>query len=172
MSTYTMTIYIFRGLYADEKQARRDIERKRWPTGPVCPYCGATTRIGIQERVSRRTRATVAGYYRCNSCQSTFTVRTGTQFQRSHVPLNTWLIAMFLIEHVYDYRKTTASILSSELGIPQKTAWLLLKRYRTANSQGKSSSNQLVPKDLLKSIVDELCEMLSHIRDSKPYADW
>lgn len=148
--TYPITDYELRQVYPDEETARQAIERIRWPDGPVCPHCGAT-RIGIQQRNA------VVGYYRCHSCQCTFTVRTSTLFQRSHVPLQTWLRAMFLIEHFFIYLRITSLHLSVELGISQKAALFLLKRYRTANSHGKGSDNQIVPKDLIACILDEAC---------------
>jgi transposase-like protein len=157
VAIYTMTESVFRVLYPDDETARLAIERVRWPNGPVCPRCSATTRIGSQRRKD------VAGYYRCNACLLTFTVRTGTLFQRSHVPLHTWLIAMFMIEHMY--RKITSVQLAFELGVPQKTAWSLLDRYRRANSLGKTADNQLVPKDLLDTILAEACEMMAKVRD-------
>ena len=158
MAIYTMTERVFRLLYPDADTARQDIERARWPNGPFCPWCGSTTRIGIQKRKD------VTGYYRCNSCLSTFTVRTGTLFQRSHVQLHTWLIAMFTIEHLYP--RITSTQLALELGVPQKTAWSILDRYRKANSLGKTSDNQLVPKDLLATILANACELMAKIRDA------
>jgi len=149
MSFYTMTLEKFEELYSTEEKARLDIEHKRWPNGPVCPHCGAT-RIGIQKR------SKVEGYYRCKSCQSTFTVRTCTLFQRSHIPLHTWLIAMFVIEYVY--RKTTSYFLKSDLGLSLKSACFLLKRYRTANSRGEGRDNQIVPKELFESLLADRCE--------------
>ena len=58
------------------------------------------------------------GYYRCGDCRGEFTVRTRTIFERSHVPLNKWLYAMYL---VVTSRKGISSLqLSKEIGVTQK----------------------------------------------------
>jgi transposase-like protein len=72
---------------ADESEARRYLESRRWPDGRVrCPTCGG------EDRIVRRGGARV-GYYRCSPCRLEFTVRSGTVLHRSHVPLATWLSA-------------------------------------------------------------------------------
>ena len=64
------------------------------------------------------------------SCKKDFTVRTGTIFERSHVPLHKWLYAIYL---VVTARKGISSLqLSKELGVTQKTAWFMLQRIREA----------------------------------------
>jgi transposase-like protein len=71
-----------------------------------------------------------AGFYRCNQCKEDFTVRTGTIFERSHVPLHKWLYAMYLLVTA---RKGISSMqLSKEIGITQKSAWFVLSRIREA----------------------------------------
>lgn len=71
------------------------------------------------------------GYYRCNACNKfTFTVRTGTIFERSHVPLHKWIYAMYL---VVTARKGISSLqLAKEIGVTQKSAWFMLHRLREA----------------------------------------
>lgn len=69
-----------------------------------------------------------------------FTVRTKTIFERSHVPLDKWLYAFYL---VLTLRKGIASLqLSKELGVTQKTAWFILQRIRTAC--GHDTQNQFL----------------------------
>jgi len=82
--------------------------------------------------VKRRKRITKRknGYYRCNACKKDFTVRTGTIFERSHVPLNKWYYAMYMLMTA---RKGISSLqLSKEIGVTQKTAWFMLGRLREA----------------------------------------
>jgi transposase-like protein len=70
------------------------------------------------------------GFYRCNQCKEDFTVRTGTVFERSHVPLHKWVYAMYLLVTA---RKGISSLqLSKEIGITQKSAWFVLQRLREA----------------------------------------
>jgi transposase-like protein len=106
--------------FPDQETARVYIEGRLWPQGPRCPVCG------ICERVTARKE----GFYRCNQCKEDFTVRTGTIFERSHVPLHKWVYAMYLLVTA---RKGISSLqLSKEIGITQKSAWFVLHRLREA----------------------------------------
>ena len=107
----------------DAEAARLYLEGRRWHGSPACPLCGAF------ENITARTGGRV-GYYRCHDCAGEFTVRTGTIFERSHVPLNKWIYAMYL---VVTARKGVSSLqLSKEIGVTQKTAWFILGRLREA----------------------------------------
>ena len=117
----TISTYQLLELIPDEATARQYIESRRWPQGPHCPCCGFGDRITTRKR---------AGYYRCNSCREDFTVRTGTIFERSHVPLRKWLMAMYLL---LTSRKGISSLqLSKQISVTQKTAWFMLHRLREA----------------------------------------
>jgi ISXO2 transposase-like protein len=66
----------------------------------------------------------------CNPCVFKFTIRTGTIFERSHVPLHKWLYSMYLL---VTSRKGISSLqLGKEIGITQKSAWFVLQRLREA----------------------------------------
>jgi transposase-like protein len=105
--------------FPDEESARVYLEGRLWPNGAKCPTCGA---LGATPRKN--------GFYRCNPCKLDFTVRTGTIFGRSHVPLHKWLYAMYLL---VTSRKGISSLqLSKEIGITQKSAWFVLQRLREA----------------------------------------
>lgn len=106
--------------FPDQESARKYLESRLWPNGARCPVCG------LSERITARK----AGYYRCNQCAEDFTVRTGTIFERSHIPLHKWLYAMYLLVTA---RKGISSLqLSKEIGITQKSAWFMLHRLREA----------------------------------------
>ncbi|MDE0241068.1 MAG: IS1595 family transposase [bacterium] len=113
-------------MYPDAESARLYFERQRWGVGNAdiaCPHCGGCERISA--RGGKR-----LGYYRCGDCKEEFTVRTGTIFHRSHVPLDKWLYAMYI---VVTARKGVSSLqLSKEIGVTQKTAWFMLQRLREA----------------------------------------
>jgi transposase-like protein len=120
----TISTFDFARLFPDETAARVYMESKLWPEGPVCPVCGGMDNI--------KTREHRPGYYRCNPCKEDFTVRTGTIFERSHVPLQKWLYAIYLLMTA---RKGISSLqLSKEIGITQKSAWFVLHRLREACS--------------------------------------
>ena len=110
-------------LFPNARAARLYLEERRWHGEPSCPFCEADQRITA--RSGRR-----IGYYRCHACAGEFTVRTGTIFERSHVPLQKWVYAMHLLMTA---RKSVSSIqLAKEIGVTQKTAWGMLGRLREA----------------------------------------
>jgi transposase-like protein len=120
MSKITISTFELFELFPDQESARTYIEEQLWPDGPKCPVCG------LGERITARKE----GFYRCNQCKEDFTVRTGTIFERSHVPLHKWVYAMYLLVTA---RKGISSLqLAKEIGITQKSAWFLLHRLREA----------------------------------------
>lgn len=136
----TVSTYQFLKEIPDADSARLYLERRRWNGKPICPFCNE------QERVQSRTIKT-AGYYRCLACKKDFTVRTGTIFERSHIPLDKWLYAIYL---VVTARKGISSLqLSKELGITQKSTWFMLQRIREASGSGDGDGG-----DLLKGSVE------------------
>jgi transposase-like protein len=122
MSKSTISTFQLFEMIPDQEAARTYIEGMLWPNGPICPVCG------IGERVSPRKGK--VGFYHCNQCKEDFTVRTGTVFERSHVPLHKWVYAIYL---VVTARKGISSMqLAKEIGVTQKTAWFVLGRLREA----------------------------------------
>lgn len=120
MSKSTISTFQLFALIPDAETARNYLEARLWPDGPRCPVCG------MGERITARSR----GFYRCNACKEDFTIRTGTVFERSHVPLHKWVYAMYL---VVTARKGISSMqLAKEIGVTQKTAWFILGRLREA----------------------------------------
>ena len=109
--------------YPNAESARIYFEDRRWHDHVACPLCGC------DEHISARSGKRV-GYHRCGDCKGEFTVRTGTIFERSHVPLHKWIYAMYL---GVTARKGISSLqLSKEIGVTQKTAWFILGRLREA----------------------------------------
>lgn len=124
MYKVTVGAYEFLKKFPDEDAARRHLEDRRWNGRPVCPQCGNAAKMHKQSRNG------VEGYYRCPGCLAVFTVRTGTIFERSHVPLHKWLYAVYLVVVA---RKGISSLqISKEIGVTQKTAWFMLQRLREA----------------------------------------
>jgi len=115
---------------ANAEAASAYLEARRWPQGAICPECGCVERIQTRK---------IRGYFRCLNCKTDFTVRTGTIFERSHVPLDKWLYAMYLMATA---RKGVSSLqLSKELGVTQKTAWFMLQRLREACGYDKDDDD-------------------------------
>ncbi len=128
------TFQLFK-MFPDQESARTYLEGRLWPNGAKCPCCG------LGDRVTARKD----GYYRCNQCKEDFTVRTGTIFERSHVPLHKWIYAMYLL---LTARKGISSMqLSKEIGITQKSAWFVLQRLREACGNDLSMLSGIVEMD-------------------------
>lgn len=120
MSKSTISTFKLFELFPDEETAREYLEGRLWPSGPVCATCKSS------DRITKR----VGGFYRCNACKLDFTVRTGTIFERSHIPLHKWVYAMYLLVTA---RKGISSMqLAKEIGVTQKSAWFMLSRLREA----------------------------------------
>ena len=109
----------------DEAAAFAFVESKVWPTGPVCPHCGGVERIGKLEGKSSR-----MGVYKCYDCRKPFTVRVGTIFEDSRIPLMLWLQAIYLIAS--SKKGISSNQIGRILGITVKSAWHLTHRVRLA----------------------------------------
>jgi transposase-like protein len=111
--------------FHSEEAAYAYVEARIWPEGPVCPHCGGVERIGKMGGKSTR-----IGTYKCYQCRKPFTVKIGTIFEASHVPLNVWLQAMFLIAG--SKKGISSNQLHRTLGVTLKTAWFMSHRIREA----------------------------------------
>jgi len=120
-----MSSYLSAPHFHDEAAAFRFVEDRVWPTGPVCPHCGCVGRIGKLEGKSTR-----QGVYKCYDCRKPFTVRVGTIFEDSHIPLKSWLQAIFLIAS--SKKGISSNQLHRTLGITLKSAWHMSHRIRLA----------------------------------------
>ena len=120
MSRSTISTYEIFEKFPNENAAREYLEGRRWPDGVACPKCDEAKKITPRKN----------GFYRCNACKKDFTVRTGTVFERSHIPLHKWIYAMYLLMTA---RKGISSLqLGKEIGVTQKSAWFMLQRIREA----------------------------------------
>jgi transposase-like protein len=101
------------------------VESRVWPDGPVCPHCGGVERIG-----KMKGKATRIGLWKCYQCRKQFTVKVGTVFEDSHVPMNLWLQAMYLL--CSSKKGISSNQLHRTLGVTLKTAWFMAHRIREA----------------------------------------
>lgn len=111
--------------FHDEKAAYAFVEARVWPDGPVCPHCGGFERISKMQG-----RSTRIGAYKCYQCRKPFTVKVGTVFESSHVPMHLWLQAMFLLAS--SKKGISSNQLHRTLGCTLKTAWFISHRIREA----------------------------------------
>jgi transposase-like protein len=120
MSRSTISTFQVFAMFPNAESARLFLESRLWPDGAICPACKASGNITTRK----------GGFYRCNPCKLDFTIRTGTVFERSHIPLHKWLYAMYLLVTA---RKGISSMqLAKEIGIRQSSAWFMLHRLREA----------------------------------------
>src|SRR6202790_3614545 len=75
-------------------------------------------------------KATRIGLYKCYQCRKQFTVKVGTVFEDSHVPMHLWLQAMYLL--CSSKKGISSNQLSRTLGVTLKTAWFMSHRIREA----------------------------------------
>ena len=75
------------GLFADEDKAREFLESKRWPDGkPFCPHCGSVEAYRLTGRPGSA-NPVPKGTCKCKACRKKFTVRVGTIYEDSKLPL-------------------------------------------------------------------------------------
>ncbi len=116
----TMSLYQFFQQFPNEEDARKFFETKRWNGAISCPYCGSDSVYECKDHKPMP--------YRCRNCRKHFSVRTGTVLEESRLPLQKWLMAIYMMTTA---RKGIPSTqMARELGITQKSAWFLAQRIR------------------------------------------
>ena len=111
--------------FHNEEAAYEFVEARLWPNGPVCPRCKGTERVSKMKGKSTR-----IGTYKCYACRKPFTVKVGTIFESSHIPMRLWLQAIFLIAS--SKKGISSHQLHRTLGVTLKSAWFLTHRIREA----------------------------------------
>src|SRR5689334_13964034 len=111
--------------FTDENKAREFLEKSRWPDGPVCPHCGQLDTVKVLGGKSMG-----PGWYFCSDCREKLTVRVGTLYERSHIPLHKWLLATHLMTS--SKKGISAHQLHRLLGVTYKSAWFMAHRIREA----------------------------------------
>lgn len=109
--------------FTNEEAARKHLEALQWPDGPVCPHCGVLDRAFA-------IRGGRPGLWFCGACRKQYTVTVGTVFERSKIPLHTWLYANHLL--CSSKKGISSHQLARMLGVTYKTAWFMAHRIREA----------------------------------------
>jgi len=110
-------------IFHDAEKARKWLETELWPHGPVCPHCGTINEATLMKGESHR-----PGLYQCNACREPFTVTVGTLYERSHIPLNKWLMATHLM--MASKKSVSANQVGRMIGVSKKSAWFMCHRIR------------------------------------------
>jgi transposase-like protein len=117
--------------FRNEPAAYAYVESIVWPDGRVCPHCGVIDRSG-----PLKGRSTRIGVYKCYACRKPFTVKVGTIFEKSHIPMHIWLQAMHLL--CSSKKGFSANQFCRALGVDFKTGWFIGHRIREAMDENGS----------------------------------
>jgi hypothetical protein len=131
--------------FHNEEAAFDYVESQLWPNGPTCPHCGNAdaARIGrlegVRSKPSKKHPQGVVqiGLRKCYVCRQPFTVRKGSIFEDSHLPLRLWLQAIHLL--CASKKGISTRQLQRMLGCGIKTAWHLGHRIRMAMDPGAAN---------------------------------
>lgn len=107
-----------------EEDCREYLENMRWHGEPVCPHCGSISK----HHYKLTQKGEFKGLYKCKDCRERFTVRIGTMFEDSNLPLKKWFYAIFLF--LAHKRGISSAQLARDIHVTQKTAWFMLHRIR------------------------------------------
>lgn len=117
--------------FSDEKDCIRYLQHRRWNGKPVCPHCGHEEAYSFSDGIR----------FKCKDCKRQFTVKVGTFFENSKLPLRKWFIAAYLLT---SHKKGISSYqLAKDIDIGQRSAWFLLQRLRHALGIENDSEEQL-----------------------------
>src|SRR6185312_7193980 len=96
----------------------------RWPEGPVCPHCGGREYSFLTTR----------RIWKCKACRKQYSVKTGSVFEDSPVPLDKWLLAVWMVVNCKN--GVSSYEIARDLRVTQKSAWFMLHRIRLALKSG------------------------------------
>jgi transposase-like protein len=120
--------------FHDEEAAFAKLESIVWRDGIACPKCGVIGRARALEGVKDKKGRVRPGLKKCYACRSQFTVRVGTVFEDSKVPLHLWFQAVYLL--CSSKKGISSNQLHRTLGVTLKTAWFMSHRIREAMRDG------------------------------------
>ena len=124
--------------FPDQQACISHLEEVRWGEEPACPFCESP-------RVARKAERALVGRWNCHACKSSFTVLSGTIFEKTRIPLQKWFLAISL---VLTAKKSLSSYqLGRDLDLTQRSAWAMQQRIRAAMTQGDRLLSGLVEAD-------------------------
>lgn len=112
--------------FADEDLATRFVARLRWPSGSRCPRCGSQASSYLKTR----------RLWKCGACKKQYSVKLGTIFEGSRLGFDKWLPAVWWVAN--SPRGISTHELARQIGVTQKTAWLMVGRIRRAREAAES----------------------------------
>jgi transposase-like protein len=106
--------------FSDPEVCVQFVAKLRWPDGPTCPKCGGTEHSYLTTR----------RIWKCKACKKQFSVKAGSIFEDSAIPLDKWLVSIWLIAN--SKNGISSHELGRALGLTQKSSWFVLHRVRLA----------------------------------------
>ena len=106
--------------FSDEEAAVKYVEQHRWNGLPTCPWCSSSQYYRLKSKTQP---------YYCKVCRRNYSVRSGTIFSSSNLPLGKWLIALWHVTSSKNF--VGVQELSKTIGVTDKTAWFMLQRIRS-----------------------------------------
>ncbi len=110
--------------FANKDACIEFVSAMRWPSGVLCPHCGGREYSFLTTR----------RIWKCKGCRKQFSVKTGSVFEDSPIPLDKWLLAVWLVVNCKN--GVSSYEIARDLGVTQKSAWFMLHRIRLALRDG------------------------------------
>ena len=124
MKLNRMTLVEFEKLFQSEEDCIGYLRETRWSEGFICPNCEHDVGYELSSRY----------LIQCAVCRRQTSVTAGTIFEKTHMPLTIWFRMIYAVAQ--DKGGASSSRLAIQFGIPQKTAWHMLHKIRTAMGSG------------------------------------
>lgn len=127
----------FNKKFSTELKCEKFLIKQRWADGKIrCPYCNSLKNCKTKEK-----------RYKCGECDVSFTLKVGTIFEGSKIPLTKWFIAIYFLTS--NSKGISSLQLAEKLSVTQKTAWFMLQRLRflTENNFNNDTFNGTVEVD-------------------------
>ncbi len=121
----SLILQALRRATVNENEAVVFLERQRWGSDPGCPRCGS---VDVYQMTGKNRTRNKDYRWRCRGCKKMFTVRTGTIFEESRLPLRIWVYAFW--KACSSKKGISALQLSREMEITHKSALFVLRRIR------------------------------------------
>lgn len=108
-------------VFSSEEKCVEYLRQSKWKDGEFCPFCGCPKIYAFKDGKN----------FKCADCRKRFSIRVGTIFEDSKIPLQKWFMAIYLVTA---HKKGISSCqLAKDIGVTQKTAWFILHRLREAS---------------------------------------
>ena len=119
-----MNIVEIMNRWPNQEAAINHLEKIRWGGHPVCPYC-KSDKVCVHASKDK-----ALPRWQCEKCHRAFSATVGTIFHHTHLPLQTWFLAIALMLNAK--KNVSNAQLARDLNLPYKTAWSLALRIRNA----------------------------------------